>query len=286
MIEDDSLCLKEVVHTIGGHLTAEPRLLKPSEGRVNPNLEVVIDGDHSCLEFGCDLVALRTVLGEYRPDQTVWCIVRSLDHLVNVRELEHRVNLAENLLPHYLHVIVTLSENSGLNEKAGSIDSVAAADKLSAFVFATLDVREHFVKLVLADNRPTPNVWLVKTSVFLALEHTDEVLNELIVHFLMDEKTSGRCTELACVDSAVDFSADCGFHKVSVVKHDQGIFATELETDSFHGFCCSALDSLADCRAACEVNRADVRVVNDCFTGFSADARYHIYDSRHDAIDV
>ena len=199
-------------------------------------------------------MALRTVLGEYRPDQAVWCIVRSLDHLVNVRELEHREDLTENFLPHDLHVIVTLSENSGLNEKAGSIDSVAAADKLSAFVFATLDVRENFVELVLADNRPTPNVRLVEPSVFLALKHTDKVFNKLIVHFLMDEKTSGRCTELACVDSAVDFSTDCGFHKVSVVKHDQGIFATELEADSFHGFSCSAFDPLTDCRAACEVN--------------------------------
>src|SRR3989442_15718286 len=98
-VHEDVLHVRVEQHRVDPLLLPEAGLLPPEERRLREGDRKLVDGDHPRLQPTGDGVRLHDIL---RPDtcrETVRCVVRVADYLVQVGEIPCRDDGTEDLLP-------------------------------------------------------------------------------------------------------------------------------------------------------------------------------------------
>ncbi len=173
-----------------------------------------------------------------RPDgrrQTIRIVVRLLDDLVDIVEAERRQHRTEDFFLSDLHVILHATENRGLNKEslaAVHADAISTRNQLRAFLLACLDVAEHGLHLLLADDCAQARFRIERIGGLHLLGASDQLFEEFVLDFAFDEQPRACVADFAL---AVEDSGDRALDRVvdiGIGENDVGRFAAELERDA------------------------------------------------------
>ena len=155
-VDDNCLCLEEVFEAVASELTADTRLLVPTERRIVEDAPVGVVADLSALKFSSHFVSLALILCEHSTHEAVFRVISKaesfIDAIFTALELEDGHNRSKDLFLDNLHVTMAVSKDCRLNEVTWLVNAIATCDESGSLAFARLNVVEDLVELILGDD--------------------------------------------------------------------------------------------------------------------------------------
>ena len=121
-------------------LTTDTGLLEPTERNLGVERVSAVDPSGTSVQPVSDTQSTVDALAEHGGRKTIVGVVRLLDDIVFVMELDDDTDGAEDLLTHDLHVGLRLSEDSWLDEEAFCSVAFATEVHLRARLLTRVDV--------------------------------------------------------------------------------------------------------------------------------------------------
>ena len=141
-----SLDVRVVRQRVLAELTADTRLLEAAERYLRVKLVDTVDPGGTGVQPVCDLDRALDVLSEDSGGETVHRVVRLVDDVLLVLELDHDADRAEDLLADDAHVWLAVGEDRRLDPVALGTVTVATGSERRTLILARLDVLHDALK--------------------------------------------------------------------------------------------------------------------------------------------
>merc|ERR1719450_53593 len=221
---------------------------------------VGIHPDGSSSEAVAHIDGFAHVLGEYCGRKPIIVPIGSLDRLFHVCHFLNRLNWTKDFLPAYLHVILDISEDSGLDEEALVTMSGTPCQQFGTFLLSRLHISKNLFHLLLINLGPLLVVHVKGISNGSVLSSLNTSLHKFIIDLGLNHDPAASTAALP---------------HVAILENDVGRLATQLKSHPLQVISCTTLDDLSDLSGTCEGHLVDVRV---CGNGSSSSWAKSCYD--------